>query len=65
MKSKYHSINRLKVSEKLFSFVNNELLNGTEISSDKFWAGFDEVVQELAPKNKKLIKIRETLQKKN
>ena len=64
MKSKYHSINRLKVSENLFSFVNNELLNGTEISSDKFWKGFDEVVHELAPKNKKLIEIRETLQKK-
>ena len=64
MKSKYHSINRLKVSENLFSFVNNELLNGTEISSDKFWEGFDEVVHELAPKNKKLIEIRETLQKK-
>ena len=64
MKSKYHSIKRLKVSENLFSFVNNELLNGTEISSDKFWDGFDEVVHELAPKNKKLIEIREILQKK-
>ncbi len=64
MNSKYHSINRLKVSEELFLFVNNELLNGTNVSPDKFWKGFDEIVHELAPKNKKLLEIRETLQKK-
>jgi len=64
MNSKYHSINRLKVSEELFLFVNNELLNGTNVSPDKFWKGFDEIVHELAPKNKKLLEIRENLQKK-
>ena len=64
MNSKYHSINRLKVSEELFLFVNNELLNGTNVSSDEFWNGFDKIVHELAPKNKKLLEIRENLQKK-
>ena len=64
MTTKYHSVNRLKVSEELFLFVNNELLKDTDISPDKFWQGFDEVVHELAPKNKKLIEIREDLQKK-
>jgi malate synthase len=33
-------------------------------SSEKFWVGFDKAVHELAPKNKKLIQIREDLQKK-
>jgi len=61
---KYHSVNRLKVSEELFLFVNNELLEGTDISAKEFWLGFDEVVHELAPKNKKLIEIRENLQRK-
>ena len=65
MTTKYHSVNRLKVSEELFLFINNELLKDTDISPDKFWQGFDEVVHELAPKNKKLIEIREDLQKKN
>tara|TARA_E500000178_G_C17015205_1_gene752568 strand:+ start:600 stop:2762 length:2163 start_codon:yes stop_codon:yes gene_type:complete len=64
MNSKYHSINRLKVSEELFLFVNNELLNGTNVSPDKFWKGFDKIVHELASKNKKLLEIRENLQKK-
>ena len=64
MTLKYNSINKLKVAEELFLFVNNELLKDTGISPDKFWQGFDEAVHELAPKNKKLIEIRENLQKK-
>ena len=64
MTSKYHSVNKLKVSEELLLFVNNELFNGTEISPEKFWKDFDEAVHELAPKNKELIDFRETLQKK-
>ncbi len=64
MVSKYHSVNRLKVSEELFFFVNTELLEGTNISSEEFWKGFDETIHELATKNKELIQIREKLQKK-
>jgi malate synthase len=64
MTSKYLSINNLKVSENLLNFVNNELLKDTEISQEKFWNGFDKAVHELAPENRKLIQIRENLQKK-
>tara|TARA_Y100001970_G_scaffold271300_1_gene366349 strand:- start:13897 stop:16050 length:2154 start_codon:yes stop_codon:yes gene_type:complete len=64
MKSKYLSINNLKVSENLLSFVNDELLKKTNITPDKFWLGFDKAVHELAPLNKKLINKREELQKK-
>ena len=34
----------------------------TNVGSDEFWKGFNKVVHELAPKNKKLLEIRETLQ---
>ena len=64
MPNNYVSINNLKVSEKLLSFVNDELLIGTGISSKKFWSGFDKAVHELSPKNKELIKERENLKKK-
>jgi len=64
MTSKYHSVNSLKVSEELLHFVNNELFDGTDISPEKFWKDFDKAVHELAPKNKELIDVRETLQKK-
>ena len=64
MKEKYTKIHNLSVSNKLLNFVDEELLKDTNISSERFWKGFDKVVHELAPKNKGLLKIREDLQKK-
>ena len=63
MTTNYLSINSLKVSKELSSFVDNELLIDTGITSKNFWLGFDKAVNELAPKNKELLKIRENLQK--
>jgi len=64
MKEQYTTIHNLSVSNELLNFINNELLKNTNISSEKFWVGFDKMVHELAPKNKELIQIREDLQKK-
>ncbi len=64
MKEQYTKIHNLSVSNKLLNFVNEELLKDTNISSEKFWEGFDRVVHELAPKNKDLLKVREDLQQK-
>ena len=61
---KYITVNNLKVSENLYSFVNNELLKNIDISPEKFWISFDESVHDLAPKNKELIDFRDILQKK-
>jgi len=63
MQTKYQNVNNLKVSAELLAFVNDELLVDTEISPKQFWSGFDKAVHELSPKNKKLIEIRENLQK--
>jgi len=63
MSRNYQSINSLKVSSELLSFVNDELLKGIEISPQKFWLGFEKAVYKLAPRNKELIDIREELQK--
>ncbi len=64
MPTEYRNVNNLKVAEDLLSFVNDELLKGIDISPEKFWSGLDEITHELAPQNKKLIEIRENLQKK-
>ena len=64
MPDKYININTLKVSESLSNFVNEELLTDTGVSTDQFWLGFEKTVNELEPKNRELINIRETLQKK-
>ena len=52
MKTKYVNVNNLKVAKELLSFVNNELLKDTEISTENFWMGFDKTVHELTPKIK-------------
>ena len=64
MSKNYQNVKNLKISDELLSFVNKELLEDLDISSEKFWEGFDNAVHDLAPKNKELIKIRENLQKK-
>ena len=64
MSKNYVSVNNLKISKDLLSFINNELLKGIDISPDVFWLKFDEIIHELTPKNKKLIEKRNDLQKK-
>ena len=64
MNRNYQNVNNLRVSDELLSFVNDELLKETSISPEKFWQGFDNIVHELSPLNKKLIEKREILQKK-
>ena len=56
--------NGLKISTKLFDFINNEAIPGTNIEPDKFWDNFEKIVHELAPINQKLIQKREEIQKK-
>ena len=56
--------NGLKISSVMFDFVNNEAIPETGLDPDQFWAKFSEVVHEMAPTNKYLIKKRETIQKK-
>ena len=43
----YKNVNNLKVAEDLLLFVNNELFEGTDISPEKFWLGFDKISHEL------------------
>tara|TARA_B100000427_G_scaffold328676_1_gene342388 strand:- start:59 stop:2242 length:2184 start_codon:yes stop_codon:yes gene_type:complete len=62
-KEQYIKIKNLSVSKILFDFINNELLKGIDIKKDKFWNDFSKVVNELTPKNKKLLETREKLQK--
>ncbi|MGA8515924.1 MAG: malate synthase G [Burkholderiaceae bacterium] len=52
----------LQVATNLYDFVNKEVLPGTGVKQDKFWQGFDAIVQSLAPKNAKLLAERDRLQ---
>ena len=39
--SNFTNCGNLTVNTDLYDFVNDELLEGTSISADHFWAGFD------------------------
>jgi malate synthase len=58
-RTKAHS---LQVATNLYDFVNNQVLPGTGVKADKFWKGFDAIVQTLAPKNIQLLAERDRLQ---
>tara|TARA_A100000164_G_C21924049_1_gene782153 strand:- start:71 stop:2224 length:2154 start_codon:yes stop_codon:yes gene_type:complete len=63
-KERYVDIKNLSISEKLYNFVNNELLPGTKISITSFWNSFSSSIHELAKKNREILEVREELQKK-
>ena len=50
---KYSNISNLKVSKKLETFVQNELLENLDIEPKVFWSKFDKAVHELAEINSK------------
>jgi malate synthase len=53
---------RLRVDPDLHAFIEHEALPGTGISSTDFWLGFDEIVNDLSPKNEALLNERARLQ---
>ena len=52
----------LKVSKDLKDFLENEVLDGLDISSDHFWKSFEEILNEFSPRNKELLEKREDIQ---
>ena len=60
----YIEKHNFKISSILYDFVNKEVLKDLDISAEDFWVKFEQVVKELAPKNKELIKKREDIQTK-
>ncbi len=52
----------LKIAANLEQFIEQEALPGTGVDSAAFWAGFDALVHDLAPKNRALLAERDRLQ---
>jgi len=53
---------RLQVATVLHRFIEDQVLPGTGITPETFWAGFDAIVADLAPKNAALLGERDRLQ---
>lgn len=52
----------LQVAKEIFDLVANELTPGTGVSAEHFWASFEEILNDLAPRNRELLQTRENLQ---
>jgi malate synthase len=52
----------LQVATTLHDFIEKKVLPAAGVKSDKFWKGFDALVQDLAPKNIALLKERDSIQ---
>ncbi|MCZ2292505.1 MAG: malate synthase G [Burkholderiales bacterium] len=56
------TVHGLQVATSLHRFIEQRVLPGTGIEPAAFWAGFDAIVADLAPKNAALLAERERLQ---
>ena len=58
----YIEIGRLRVANELATFLNDEVLPGVGIEATHFWSSFENILVDLAPKNRTLLEKREVLQ---
>ncbi len=59
----YRKIGNLQVDEALHQFLQKEALPGTGLEEKAFWNGFEKLIEELTPENKRLLAKREKLQR--
>ena len=52
----------LTISNHLKDFLENEVLEGLDISTEHFWSSFEKIVNEFSPRNKALLQKRENIQ---
>ncbi len=57
-------IGGLKIAASLHDLVVNEVLPGTGVEAAEFWGGFEQIISDLTPRNRALLKKRDELQAK-
>ncbi|KUJ84721.1 malate synthase G [Microbulbifer flavimaris] len=55
-------IGKLQVAEVLQRLVNEEIIPGTGVSAEHFWAEFEKILTDLAPINRQLLEKRDQIQ---
>jgi len=62
--TKYIQIGDLQVAAQLADFLNTELLPKIDLEQRRFWSGFELLISEFTPRNRKLLSIRDEMQAK-
>merc|ERR1711916_332377 len=52
-----------RVKPELVEFLDTQVLPLTELNADSFWEGFIQLIDDLTPENRRLLAIRDNLQK--
>lgn len=58
----YIQVGNLQVADQLANFINEHVLPESGVEQASFWSGFDQLIHDLAPKNKALLARRDELQ---
>ena len=58
------ALHGLRIDERLYALVQDEIAPGTGIETDAFWAGLADMVQTLGPRNQHLLARRRELQRR-
>ncbi|KIP22696.1 Malate synthase G [Anoxybacillus ayderensis] len=64
MMGEYVQVGRLQVASIFYDFITNEVLPNSGVDASKFWSDFEQLIEELTPKNKALLAKRDELQEK-
>ncbi|MFC6040812.1 malate synthase G [Paenisporosarcina macmurdoensis] len=56
--------NDLKIANEFYRFVEDEALPGSNVSNEDFWKGFSQLIVDMVPKNRDLLRQRNLLQEK-
>jgi malate synthase len=60
----YVKVGNLQVAKLFYEFINDEVLPGSEVNSEKFWKDFETLIADLTPRNKALLARRDEIQEK-
>jgi malate synthase len=56
------TVGNLQVAKSLYEFINSEALLGTEVDETAFWAALNDLLADLAPRNRDLLAKRDAIQ---
>jgi malate synthase len=58
------TVDKISIDQRLYDFLNAEVLPGTGLQANDFWHGFAALIEQMSPRNAALLRRRDELQSK-